>query len=349
MATNINVRKALAGLEADGISLRVRSLADYMASNCVLVTPHVGRSRGYIPMPDSAYGLDLSQFTEEGGAFYKTRVSQSHLTFIPPEDESALGAIEKRLRRAVELKSITDGFMPMSAYDDLKKEFEKNRAAYFDKRDEICQKWEILVSSFELGVNAMLQGINMPQTARNALKELFLSQIPDKKTYRDSFTMDLHVRAFPAEGSAVPAGLNSSIAADVKKTWSDEVVQTAMLSIEKTIGQVWSKLLSAMRQYLKNDTIRESSINALENFVSELSWKNVFKNPILTQLNAEIKGISFLKTDEQANLIEGAIGYVYAYAKDINLDLDLSKSPYDQDQLESLGFVSASLAQKKGA
>lgn len=345
----MNAKKALAGLAAEGVSLSVRSLADYMASNCVLVTPHVGRARCFIPMTDSAYGIDLSQFTEEGGAFYKTRVSQSHLTFIPPEDEAALSTIEKRLRRAVDIRSLTDGFMPMSAYEELKQDFQKNRDDYFAKRDEICLKWGILTASFEIGVDEMLKGIQMPQTARDSLKTHFMSQVPRMEKYRSSFTMSLHVRAFPAEASAVPEGINSSIAADIRNTWTDEVVQTAMLSIEKTIGQGWSKLLSAMKQYLKSASIRDTSISALEKFASELSWKNVFKSPILTQLGAELKGVSIKNTEDQSDLIEGAIGYIYAYAKEINLDLDMKHCPYDLRQLDAMSYVAASQAQKKGA
>lgn len=345
----MNAKKALAGLAAEGVSLSVRSLADYMASNCVLVTPHVGRARCFIPMTDSAYGIDLSQFTEEGGAFYKTRVSQSHLTFIPPEDEAALSTIEKRLRRAVDIRSLTDGFMPMSAYEELKQDFQKNRDDYFAKRDEICLKWGILTASFEIGVDEMLKGIQMPQTARDSLKTHFMSQVPRMEKYRSSFTMSLHVRAFPAEASAVPEGINSSIAADIRNTWKDEVVQTAMLSIEKTIGQGWSKLLSAMKQYLRSASIRDASISALERFASELSWKNVFKSPILTQLGAELKGITIKDTEDQSDLIEGAIGYIYAYAKEINLDLDTKHCPYDQSQLDAMSYVAASQAQKKGA
>lgn len=349
MAMKMKTKKALAGLAADGVSMRVRSLAAYMASNCVVVTPHVGRARCFIPMTDSAYGLDLSQFTEEGGTFYKTRVSRSHLNFIPPEDEAELCTIEKRLRRAVDLRSLTDGFMPMSVYEEMKQEFQKIRNDYFQKMDEICLKWDSLVSDFVKGVDAMLNDIQMPQTTRDTLKSHFMSRIPSKESYMSSFTMSLYVRAFPAEASAVPVGIASSIAADIRDTWTDEVVQTAMLSIEKTVGQGWSKLLAAIRQYLKNATIRDSSISALEKFAYELSWKNVFKSPILTQMEMELKGLSSMDPEDQADVIEGSIGYVYAYAKDINLRLDMKNCPYDQSQLDSMGFVAASQAQKKGA
>ena len=73
------------------------------------------------------------------------------------KDEAELATIEKRLRRAVELRSLTDGFMPMSAYDDLREEFLKNRSDYFSKRDEIVQKWSALTTDFEFGLDEMLK------------------------------------------------------------------------------------------------------------------------------------------------------------------------------------------------
>lgn len=349
--SNMNAKKALSGLATEkGISVSVRSLAKYMSSNCVLVTPHIGRGRGYIPMTESAYGIDLAQFTDEGGDFYRSRVSKSHLNFIPPEDEAALATIEKRLRRAVDLRSLTDGFMPMDAYDDLKEEFVKNRDDYYAKRDEICLKWDVLIASFEIGVDEMLKGIQITQTAREELKQCFMQQIPSLERYRNSFSMSLHVRAFPAEGSAIPEGLNSSIAADITETWSEEVVQTALLSIENVIGEGWSMLLSNMRQYLKGASIRDASIAKLEKFSSDLKWKNVFKNPILSRLSAELKGISSLDGDDQADLMEGAISYIYAYAKDVGIDLDMKNCPYTKEQLDSMGYVASSqAAEKKGA
>ena len=333
--SNMNAKKVLSGLATEkGISVSVRSLAKYMSSNCVLVTPHIGRGRGYIPMTESAYGIDLAQFTDEGGDFYRSRVSKSHLNFIPPEDEAALATIEKRLRRAVDLRSLTDGFMPMDAYDDLKEEFVKNRDDYYAKRDEICLKWDVLIAGFE----------------REELKQCLMQQIPSLERYRNSFSMSLHVRAFPAEGSAIPEGLNSSIAADITETWSEEVVQTALLSIENVIGEGWSMLLSNMRQYLKGVSIRDASIAKLEKFSSDLKWKNVFKNPILSRLSTELKGISSLDGDDQADLMEGAISYIYAYAKDVGIDLDMKNCPYTKEQLDSMGYVASSqAAEKKGA
>jgi len=344
----VHTKKILAGLQADGINVSVRSLAKYMASNGVLVRPFIGRARCYIPMPDSAYGIDLKQFSEEGGTFYKQRVSQSHLNFIPPDDECALNVWEKRLRRAVEVRSLSDGFMPISAYDSLKEEFETIRKNYFQKRDEIAQKWDLLTASFTVGVEEMLKGIPMSDSARETLQRAFIAQIPSAQKYRDSFSMTLRVHAFPAENTAVPDGLSSSIAADVQATWSEEVVSTAILSVEKAVGDGWNRMLNAIRQYIKGASIRSSSLESLDKFGRDLEWKNVFRNPLLTRLSGELKGITSLDAEEQVDVIESAIAYTYAYAKEVRIELDMDKSPYTAAQLDAMEYVAES-QMKKGA
>lgn len=344
MAMNKNIETMLEGLKADNVEVtEVGSLARYMSANGVLVKPYIGRMRAYIPMPSSVYGINPDTFSEEGGAFYKTRVSQSHLTFIPPEDDLALCALEKKLRRAVEIRSLSEGFMPMTAYDSLKERFQNIRAEYLQKRDEIVGKWDFLVASFTIGVEGMLKDIPaLSDHQRDTLLKVFLSQIPKKKEYQDSFKMNLRVHAFPAETAAVPEGLSASIAADVEGTWAEEVVQTAILSIEKTIGDGWSKMLSAMRQYIKGHSIRQSSIENIQRFAKELSWKNVFKNPLLTHLMNELGNLYSAEGDSQADVIESCIAYTYEYAKETHLQLDLDKSPYKPADLESMGYVARS-------
>ena len=103
-----------------------------------------------------------------------------------------------------------------------------------------------------------------------------------------------------------------------------------------------------MRQYEKGASIRNSSIVQIEKFGSDLLWKNVFKNPILARLSSELKGISSMNEDDQADIMEGAIGYIYAYAKDVRINLDMKKCPYDQAQLDAMSYVAFSQA-KKGA
>ena len=334
MENTTNQEKLLEGLTGAGISVSVGSLAKYIASNGVLVRPYVGRSRCYIPMPAAAYGLDLTELSEGGSAFYKERVSQGRLSLIPKEDEDQLGAIEKRLRRAVQTRTLTDLFMPVSEYETLKDEFESLRTDYYDKRDDIVAKWPRLVADFEDGAREMLDGIRMPQELRKKLLDDFMAQVPSGDEYRASFDINLKVTAFPATNEV--EGLADSIAADVTDTWKESVVSTAILSIEKMVGEGWSKMTKAMTAYTRTRTIPTVTINSMSKFGKDVERKNVFRNPLLNEMGKSLKKLSELTVEDAAQVIEDAVVQTYGYAKEARLNLDWTNSPYTKAQLEAM-------------
>ena len=70
--------------------------------------------------------------------------------------------------------------MPVTAYEDLKAEFEKIRAEYFAKRDEVLAKWDFLVADFKAGAKEMLEGIHMPDYQREQVLQSFVKEIPSE-------------------------------------------------------------------------------------------------------------------------------------------------------------------------
>lgn len=329
-----NHEKLLEGLKGAGIDVSVSGLARHMSSNGIMVSPSVGRRRGYVSLDEKAYGVDLNAMSEGGRNFYRGRVSQGHLNFIPPKDEAAFGALEKRLRRAVEKRTLADGFMPMAAYDSLKEEFEKIRDDYFVKRDEVLDKWPLLVAEFRTGAQAMLDGIVMPDYQREQVLKAFMDEIPSVGEYRESFSMTLQVRAFPAECNK--DGLNSSVAAAVQETWKDDVMTTAITAIESLIGMMWAKCLTAIQQYVKKGSINSKTIDSLARLIDELSWKNVFMNPVLTQLYNDMRGMRQMSEETQAEAIEIAVATIYKYAINAHVDLDFANSPYSKAELQQM-------------
>lgn len=342
-----NQQKLLEGLGGEGVILNVRSLAKFMASNAVLVRSRVGRMRGNIPLPEALYAFKPSKLTSTASLFYSERVSQGHLNFIPREDEASLTALEKRLRRAVESKTLADDFMPTVAYEALRRDFERIRADYFEKRDEILSNWGTLQSNFETGARELLENIRMPKQIRAKLLADFLSQVPSAERYGESFSMSLTVHAFPAESGSLE-GLNQSLAADMSETWKDEVVATALLSIENRVGAGWVKLLSAMKQYMSTDKIKSNTIDSLIRFCDELSWKNLFRNRLLDELCAAGKELAKGTSDEQAQVVEDCIVAIFGYAKESKIDLDFKGSPYTVNELEDLLSIHEHRS-KKGA
>lgn len=331
-------RKLLEGLAnpAAGITVSVRRLAQYMGSHAVMVDATVGRKRGRIPLPGKAYGLDKGGLSEEAGTFYGARVSEGHLSFIPKQMEAELGAIEKRLRRAITARTLADGFIPVSAYASLKEEYLTLREAYFRKRDEILSQWDELLDSFHMGAKALLDSVALPSDAREQMMREFVQALPSKEEYQESFSMTLQVKAFPAE--APTAGLDASIAMDVRETWKEEVVSTAILSIEKMVGEGWDLLNRAVSQYIHGGAIKAKTLECIKKFQRDLSWKNLFSNPLLKGLEKRLVKLSSGSADVEGDVevVEACVLDIYAYAKETHLNLSFEKSAYSEEQMEQM-------------
>jgi len=338
----INKEKLLAGIKRPGVQITECELAKYMATSGALVSVSVSRARTEVPLTERAYGVDLDLFNEEGKAFYGAQVKQGRLQFLPRQDVKELDTLDKAARRAVEVRALTKNrsplFVPLAVYEELEADFSEIRTKYFQKRDEILAKWDLLVAVFEDGVRKMLEGVRMDNEFRDKLVAGFVQALPSKDAYAASFDMKLRAELIPTTPGKLE-GLNSSVQAIVKDTWKDDVVSTAIASIETQVGDGWSRLMKAIRQYDKNGTIKTTTINGLTKFATDLNWKNVFNNVLLTSMSEELKGLATMDADRQAEHIESAIAFAYGYAKDAGLDLDMDESPYSVEQLEQILFV----------
>lgn len=324
----------LTGLEGEGITLNIRNLAKYMAGAGVLVAPHIARRRGYIPLSEKTWGFDIGKLNEEGKAFFAAQVKSGHLNFIPKEDEKSLNTLDQALRRAVQSRTLADGFVPVTAYPGLKEEFQKIREAYLEKRDDICGRWPLIVANFKAGVVSMLDGVDMDADTKAQFVDQFMQAVPKLESYKNSFSMGLKVQAFP--DSVALDGLEESVQADVLDSWKRDVVDTAISAIIQTIQGIWDRCLTAMSQYLKSGTINSKTVDAIGRDAEALTWKNVFANPHLTELAALLGTIRDKEADKQAELIEVAVVKTFTYARLARFELSMEECPYTVDQLESL-------------
>ena len=221
----------------------------------------------------------------------------------------------------------------MAAYPMLKERFFTIEQDYQQARDEVVAKWDTLVDEFKVGAADMLKGVRMPQRVRNKLFEEIIGGLPSKEDYQSSFYMRLKVTAFP--GLAAPTGISPSIAADLEKSWQDSVVSTALAAIETTIGKGFSLLGKAAKSYEAQEKVMGKTLDAMARFSSDLAWKNVFQNPLLTSLGKKMRTIVDAdKTEDKATLVEEALVDIWAYSKEQNITLDASATPFGEDGLD---------------
>lgn len=329
-----NEKKLLGGVNlGEEIDLTVRSLAQFMAEEGVVVTPFVGRMRCNIPLPN--FGVHTDQMSVTGSRFYAENAGKGFLRFIPKADELELIRLESKLRRACEERVLADAFMPVSAYRSLQEEFSWIRQAYFEKGDEILTRWEELTQTFKNGVEEMLEGVDLGAEEKEQVKEAILSKIPEKESYKNSLQMRLKIRAF--QGELRETNFEGDLSNNLTESWREDVVSTAVHSIEKQVEEGWNWVMKGLRRYLKELPIGTRVIEGLTDFREALKWKNVFSNPLLKELETMLAGLEQAADDaKKAYTMEQAAVAIWRYSKEANIVLPMEEIPYTEEMLDQM-------------
>ena len=226
-----------------------------------------------------------------------------------------------------------DGIIWLTLIDNVGKHSEKeiilsHIKRYASKSLCVLNQKDRLKNQEEINIS-----LEYAKKAFNGLFEEIIGGLPSKEAYQSSFYMRLKVTAFP--GFAAPDGISPSIAADLEKSWQDSVVSTALAAIETTIGQGFSLLGKAAKTYEAQEKVMGKTLNAMARFSSDLAWKNVFQNPLLTSLGKKMKTIVDAdKAEDKATLVEEALVDIWAYSKEQNIVLDASATPFGGDGLD---------------
>lgn len=339
------VMKLLEELDAEmkrgsNSGITVQKLGEHIGNSVVAVDIFVRCPTGRTQLPDLVQKQAQEYLNENGEAFYQDQVSKASIALIPKEFRNKITRIEKGIRRRKDELCITRDYMPVDTFMQFKDEFEKARTDLFDVCDEIIANWDDIKESYESGLKDMLGNIQMPDFMRDKILGDLLAAIPGKDAFRKGFSISMRVFAFPSEPEARP-GIESSISDTIAETWKNDVVSTAILGIERSIGEGWERLNAAMKQYLKHNSIRSNTTNTIVRFAQNLAFKNVFRNGLLTELANNLQGLSSKSEDQQAEQIEDCIVQVYQYAKESGIELDMSISPYSTDELEVMAASSA--------
>jgi len=321
-----------------GIS--IRKLGAHIGDNVVAVNISIRCPTGRTQLPDLVQKQSQENLHERGEAFYKDQVSKASITLIPKEFRNEITRIEKGIRRRKDDLCIVKDYMPTEAFMGFKQDFEQARNELFAVRDNIVANWDSIRADYEEGVKDMLENIQMPDFMRNKIQGDLLAAIPEKDQYAKGFSVTMKVYAFPAVPENHP-GLSSSIGDTITETWKDDVVSTAVLAIERSVGEGWERLNAAMRQYLRYGSIRSNTAGTIAKFAKNLGFKNVFQNKLLSELAKKLEGITSLSEEQQAVLIEDSIVMVYQYAKDAQIHLDMDVSSYSDDALETMATCAA--------
>lgn len=320
-----------------GIS--IRKLGEHIGNSVVAVDISMRCPTGRTQLPDLVQKQAQEYLNENGEAFYQDQVSKASIALIPKEFRNNITRIEKGIRRRKDELCIARDYMPVEAFMQFKEDFGRARAELFAVCDEIVANWDDITDAYESGLRDMLGNIQMPDFMRDKVLGDLLAAIPKKDAFRKGFSMNMRVFAFPSEPEARP-GIDSSISDTITETWKDDVVSTAILAIERSIGEGWERLNAAMKQYLRSGSIRSNTISTIVRFAQNLAFKNVFRNGLLTELANNLQSLSSGSEDQQAQRIEDCIAQIYQYAKESGINLNMDISSYSTDELEVMAASS---------
>lgn len=319
------------GLKESGEIVGLEDLSNYIRRKGVIVKEHIGRKRLVFEMNPKFYGVNLSQKEESLRGFHQNHVKPGSILFIPKSVERELTNLESSIRMMRRRASIgyEDKFMPIDTYYEFKEEFEKRKVKYFEIRDKIVNNWDQLVRGFEIELNSWLDEFNAED--REVLFRTIMSRVPTPQEYKNSFYMELTVKAFPVSENLDM--FRDDIREQIEQGLKEETVATMYEIIGNTLSQAFDVTVNAIQNYKKNGSLAGKTKSGIKKASEQIAQKNIFANDVIDAIKSKLLELS--RTSSVVIVAEEILGAIYGYAKELGIEeqIDISKCHLNQEDL----------------
>ena len=326
-----------------GSNVTVDELSKFISQSGVIVKPHVGRVRKKITLPNELLGSVSAADKAADNEFISEYITQGSLNLIPKSDERQLTSLETSVRSKVKQLAIAcDGtFMPSDTYlKEYLPYFEEKKKKYLEKRDEIADKWSMLVDAFKMKLNAYLDRRHIPNKA--AILAQVYANLPTKTEFVDSFYMDVSLTAFPVEENI--SMFSSEVADQVRKSITDNKVQMVSQMLGTVLSDAFDCINKFITYYNEKGVINKQQVMPLIDLKHRMIKNNILSHAWITNIIdhlAELETMYKCKTSDADDLVEMAeeiLAKVYGFAKDVEVDnyLDLNNSCLPEESLASI-------------
>lgn len=311
-----------------GSNVTIDKLAEFIAKSGVIVKPHIGRIRRKIQLPKELLGTVSSNEEQEDNEFYNEYITQGTLNLIPKSDEKKLLSIETSVRNQVgKLAIACDGtFMTSDVYaEEYLPYFNKKKVEFFNKRDEIVSKWEILIDIFKTKLEAYLDRRNI--TNKNQIISQVMRSIPTKKEFADSFYMEVKLTAFPVEDNIDM--FSSTLANQVKQSITETKIEFVTEMVGTLLGETFNRINQMLNFYSEKGEIKNQQMKPLKTLRKDLIKNNILGLDLINDITNEfltLEKIGLDDVDDVAEQAELIMVKTYGFMKDIGLDdyMDMS-------------------------
>lgn len=305
-----------------GSNVKIDELSKFISQSGVIVKPHIGRIRRKVQLPKELLGTVSSIEEQEDNEFYNEYITQGTLNLIPKSDEKKLLSIETSVRSQVNKLAIAcDGtFMTSDVYvEEYLPYFNKKKVEFFNKRDEIVSKWDILIDIFKTKLEAYLDRRNISNKAQ-ILSQVMLS-VPTKKEFSDSFYMDIKLTAFPVEENIDM--FSSTLANQVKQSITEIKIEFVKEVLGTLLGETFNRINQMLNFYSEKKEIKNQQMKPLITLKKDLIKNNILGLDLINDIIKEfsiLEKIDIYNSDDIAEQAEIIMVKTYGFMKDIGLE-----------------------------
>lgn len=328
-------KQLIENLKESGQIVGIEDLSTYIRKKGVIVKEHIGRKRNYLEISPKIFGVDLSQKDEETRNFFKEHLKMGKIKFIPDSDEKKLINLESSLRMARRRASIgyDDSFMSIETYQEFLKDFEKKKKEYFEIRDDIVNRWDVLIKRFKEGLWQSLTDLNAVD--KETVFDTIVSKLPTQEEYEKSFYMELTVKAFPVMENLDM--FDNNIREQIMEGLNHDTIQTLYEIIANTLNDAFENVSKVVTTLSKNEKIANKTLGSIKKTAERISQKNIFHNDVIDQIKNDI--LEMIReshdSDVMSEIAEKILFKIYGYAKELGVheQISLTNSPFSEDEL----------------
>lgn len=331
-------QELIANLKRDGVVVRIEDLDKYIRTQGLIVKVHIGRKRNFVKVNPKLFGIDLKNTSKETVNFFKQHIKMGKLSFIPDIEDKDLQNIESAVRMEKTRSSIgyDDSFMTLPVYNEFVKFFEEKKKEYFNKRDDILSRWELLIDDFKRNLIAMLDEFN--SVDKEELYRHILAKIPTKQEYADSFYMTITAKAFPvAENLDM---FSDDIQAQIKEGLNQETVATLYEVIGNALNDAFQNVNKAILSAKKNGKVAPKTLGAVNDAIKRVGQKNIFHNDKIEEIRKEMANMVKVSHDVDTllEITETILAKIYGYACELDIEshIKLTESAYSEVELKAI-------------
>lgn len=318
-------RKLLQGLSEEGaVNDTTASLLKKMrGAGVIKKVVHRGMT-GRFRNPDifDSRGIDSEAFNKifvNGSSYY-----------LPQEKVKLLKKCSDAVTYTIKKHSATgDNFVPIDALPEIKSAYLKEKEVYDSVLGELDAYYDDYISMFKEDLRGSLAWISdLTQEEKDTAYNAFIRKIPTREQFMESQAFYMETELLPVFAEVDATELPAEDLEDLNSSTEDKYVRFAIAAIGESLKKckaLCSAIASDYHAFEMDKTkapIESRSLTNLKKHIPSLKTKNVFKNPVISQIIESLEEGLALSDKKLAAVCEECMLRIDIYAKETGLELE---------------------------